>query len=195
MTKEEVLKIKSRFMELDARPIKKVAEAKARKKMKATKRMEKLKAKAELIAMNQEMTEDAKVKGRDLELVDERREREKEREKEKEWERKRERDRLLKYVCVSLYILSFSPSCHCLTPISSSELERLAKRQQQLGKRPKKQVVVRRNFQNGKGTPGKGKGGKVKCVDRRMLKDRRAMKRAEKAQGKKTSGVKRKRGK
>jgi len=64
VTKEEVLKIKSRFMELDARPIKKVAEAKARKKMKAVKRMEKLKAKAELIAMNQEMTEDSKVKGK-----------------------------------------------------------------------------------------------------------------------------------
>jgi AdoMet-dependent rRNA methyltransferase SPB1 len=55
-------------MELDARPIKKVAEAKARKKFKAMKRMEKLKAKAELIAMNQEMTEDAKVKGDTLSL-------------------------------------------------------------------------------------------------------------------------------
>jgi len=69
-------------------------------------------------------------------------------------------------------------------------LERLARRQQQLGKRPKKQVVVRRNFQVGKGG---GKGGKVKCVDRRLLKDRRASNAKSKAKVK--SGMKRKRGK
>ena len=50
-------------MELNARPIKKVAEAKARKKMKEVKRMEKLKAKATLVAQNSEMSEQAKMRG------------------------------------------------------------------------------------------------------------------------------------
>tara|TARA_R110002050_G_scaffold101049_2_gene209210 strand:- start:392 stop:1939 length:1548 start_codon:yes stop_codon:yes gene_type:complete len=118
VTKEQVNEIKARFMDLNARPIKKIAEAKSRKKMKTMKRMEKLKEKANSIADNPDIADSAKMK----------------------------------------------------------ELERLAKRQQMMGRRPKKQVVVRRGFQNGKGA-GKG----TKCVDRRMMKETRAKKRVEKA--------------
>jgi len=134
VTKEDVHKMKQKFIELNSRPIKKVAEAKARKKFKEVKRMEKLKAKAALVANNSEMSEQAKMK----------------------------------------------------------ELERLAKRQQQMGKRPRKQVIVRRNFQGGKGVKaGKG-GGKAKCVDRRLLKDTRSLKAKEKREGGKNRKRKRK---
>eukprot|EP01104_Vermistella_antarctica_P020010 TRINITY_DN826_c0_g1_i2.p1 TRINITY_DN826_c0_g1~~TRINITY_DN826_c0_g1_i2.p1 ORF type:complete len:138 (+),score=38.99 TRINITY_DN826_c0_g1_i2:190-603(+) len=52
----------ARFTALDARPIKKVAEARARKKMKAHKRMEKVKSKANAIASQGDLTERDKAK-------------------------------------------------------------------------------------------------------------------------------------
>ena len=88
------------------------------------------------------------------------------------------------FVIFYLFIFSFSSNFFFLQTL---ELERLAKRQQQMGKRPRKQVVVRRNFQGGKGAKG-GKG-KTKCVDRRLLKDTRSVKAKEKREG----GRKRKR--
>eukprot|EP01117_Protostelium_nocturnum_P011070 TRINITY_DN4017_c0_g1_i1.p1 TRINITY_DN4017_c0_g1~~TRINITY_DN4017_c0_g1_i1.p1 ORF type:complete len:904 (+),score=360.07 TRINITY_DN4017_c0_g1_i1:113-2824(+) len=56
ITKEIAQEIKDKLKELHARPIKKVAEARARKKMRATRKMEKAKAKAEVIASNADMS-------------------------------------------------------------------------------------------------------------------------------------------
>eukprot|EP00163_Fabomonas_tropica_P026491 TRINITY_DN487_c0_g1_i1.p1 TRINITY_DN487_c0_g1~~TRINITY_DN487_c0_g1_i1.p1 ORF type:complete len:873 (-),score=307.39 TRINITY_DN487_c0_g1_i1:131-2749(-) len=61
VTKDEVEMMKARMMELNARPIKKVAEAMARKKMRTMKRMEKVKSKASTILEQSELSERAKV--------------------------------------------------------------------------------------------------------------------------------------
>eukprot|EP01137_Pigoraptor_chileana_P009436 Opistho-2@57704 len=56
VTKEMVAEYKARLRELDARPIKKVAEAKARKKFKASKKMERVKQQAEAISESSDLT-------------------------------------------------------------------------------------------------------------------------------------------
>ncbi|KAI8143270.1 Spb1 C-terminal domain-containing protein [Fennellomyces sp. T-0311] len=61
VTKEAVKALREKLKALDARPIKKIAEAKARKKMKAAKRMAKAAKKANDIADNPDMTEKEKV--------------------------------------------------------------------------------------------------------------------------------------
>jgi len=60
ITKEMVEEYKKRQMEINARPIKKVAEAKARKKRKAMKQMEKVKKKAEAVVDREGMGEKEK---------------------------------------------------------------------------------------------------------------------------------------
>ncbi|CAE7874489.1 SPB1, partial [Symbiodinium sp. KB8] len=57
ITKDEVEKIKERFRDIAAAPIKKVAEARARKKMKAKRRMDKAKRKAEAIVSQEDRSE------------------------------------------------------------------------------------------------------------------------------------------
>ncbi|KAI7853920.1 Spb1 C-terminal domain-containing protein [Circinella umbellata] len=61
VTKEAVKALREKLKALDARPIKKIAEAKARKKMKTAKRMAKAAKKANDIADNPDMTEKEKV--------------------------------------------------------------------------------------------------------------------------------------
>ncbi|OCF45459.1 AdoMet-dependent rRNA methyltransferase SPB1 [Kwoniella heveanensis CBS 569] len=62
ITKEAVDALKARQRALDARPIKKVAEAKARKKMKAVTRMEKAKKKADGVMESEEMGDGEKAR-------------------------------------------------------------------------------------------------------------------------------------
>lgn len=54
--------MKAKFRELNARPIKKVAEAKARKKLRLMKKVEKMKQKAAKIATAEGMSEREKIK-------------------------------------------------------------------------------------------------------------------------------------
>lgn len=61
ITKEMVEEYKKREMEINARPIKKVAEAKARKKKKALKQLEKVKKKAEAVVEKEGMGEKEKA--------------------------------------------------------------------------------------------------------------------------------------
>jgi len=61
ITKDMVEEYKKRQMEINARPIKKVAEAKARKKKKAMKQMEKVKKKAEAVVEREGMGEKEKA--------------------------------------------------------------------------------------------------------------------------------------
>lgn len=56
ITKAEIEEMKAKLKELNARPIKKVAEAKARKKMRLAKKMEVAKVQAEAIAKNEDMS-------------------------------------------------------------------------------------------------------------------------------------------
>eukprot|EP00049_Salpingoeca_infusionum_P004700 m.82537 g.82537 ORF g.82537 m.82537 type:complete len:254 (-) comp12692_c0_seq7:286-1047(-) len=67
ITKEMVNEIRERERELNARPIKKVMEAKARKKMKTQRLMTKLNTQAEVIANNDSLTE--REKGRQIEKL------------------------------------------------------------------------------------------------------------------------------
>ena len=62
ITKSEIDAIKVRLAELNARPIKKVAEAKARKRMQLMKKMEKAKSVAEAISKNEEISNADKMK-------------------------------------------------------------------------------------------------------------------------------------
>ncbi|EKM61210.1 uncharacterized protein PHACADRAFT_156427 [Phanerochaete carnosa HHB-10118-sp] len=62
VTKEAVAALRAKMRALDARPIKKVAEAKARKKMKAAQRFEKALKKAEGVTAMSDMTEREKAK-------------------------------------------------------------------------------------------------------------------------------------
>ncbi|CAN6446667.1 unnamed protein product [Victoria cruziana] len=62
VTKEEIEAMKVRFREIDARPSKKVAEAKARKKKAAMRQMEKARRKASLIADQTDISEQSKRK-------------------------------------------------------------------------------------------------------------------------------------
>ncbi|CAB3988348.1 pre-rRNA processing FTSJ3 [Paramuricea clavata] len=61
VTKEEALEYKARLTEINARPIKKVAEAKARKKQKEMKRVERARKKAEVICDNDNVTDNEKA--------------------------------------------------------------------------------------------------------------------------------------
>ena len=63
ITKEAVEALKARQRAVDARPIKKVAEAKAKKKHKEVKAIERAQAKAETVMENQELTEKEKAMG------------------------------------------------------------------------------------------------------------------------------------
>jgi AdoMet-dependent rRNA methyltransferase SPB1 len=56
ITKSEIEAMKAKLKELNARPIKKVAEAKARKKMRLAKKLEGAKSAAEAIAKNEDLT-------------------------------------------------------------------------------------------------------------------------------------------
>ena len=60
ITKEAVQALRERQRALDARPIKKIAEAKARKKLKALQRLEKAQKKAEAVNENEEISEKEK---------------------------------------------------------------------------------------------------------------------------------------
>ena len=62
VTKEAIAALRAKMRALDARPIKKVAEAKARKKMKAAQRFEKALKKAEGVTEMSDMTEREKAK-------------------------------------------------------------------------------------------------------------------------------------
>lgn len=62
ITKEAVAALRAKLRALDARPIKKVAEAKARKKMKAAQKLEKAMKKAEGVNETSDMSERAKAK-------------------------------------------------------------------------------------------------------------------------------------
>ena len=62
ITKEAVAALRAKMRALDARPIKKVAEAKARKKFKAAQRLEKAMKKAEGVNETADMTEREKAK-------------------------------------------------------------------------------------------------------------------------------------
>lgn len=62
VTREEIKEMKTKFKELDARPIKKVAEARARKRMKSAKQADQIKQKASMIADSSEMTAGQKTK-------------------------------------------------------------------------------------------------------------------------------------
>lgn len=61
ITKAAAAAIKEKLRALNARPIKKVREAKARKKFKAAQRLEKLKKKSELLAGDENLTEKEKA--------------------------------------------------------------------------------------------------------------------------------------
>ncbi|KAI1284502.1 Spb1 C-terminal domain-containing protein [Xylaria sp. FL0933] len=63
ITKEAAQAIKEKMRALNARPIKKVREAQARKKFKAAQRLEKLKKKSDLLANEEGMTEKEKAEG------------------------------------------------------------------------------------------------------------------------------------
>ncbi|KAM0885358.1 hypothetical protein ACQ4PT_030431 [Festuca glaucescens] len=62
ITKEEVAAMKAQFREIDARPSKKVAEAKARKKRVALKKLEKARQKADIVADQSDINEQSKAK-------------------------------------------------------------------------------------------------------------------------------------
>ena len=62
ITKEEVAAMKAQFREIDARPSKKVAEAKARKKRVAAKKLEKARQKADIVADQSDINEQSKAK-------------------------------------------------------------------------------------------------------------------------------------
>ncbi|PWN49592.1 FtsJ-domain-containing protein [Violaceomyces palustris] len=62
ITKEAVEALRARQRALDARPIKKIAEAKARKKYKAAQRLEKAMKKADIVNENEDITEKEKSK-------------------------------------------------------------------------------------------------------------------------------------
>lgn len=62
ITKEEVAAMKAQFREIDARPSKKVAEAKARKKRVAMKKLEKARQKADIVADQSDINEQSKAK-------------------------------------------------------------------------------------------------------------------------------------
>lgn len=62
ITKEAVAALRAKMRALDARPIKKVAEAKARKKLRAAQRLEKAMKKAEGVNETSDMTEREKAK-------------------------------------------------------------------------------------------------------------------------------------
>ncbi|KAI0504841.1 hypothetical protein KFK09_015794 [Dendrobium nobile] len=62
VTKEEVAAMKAQFREIDARPAKKVAEAKARKKRAAMRKMEKARKKADAISDQTDISERSKTK-------------------------------------------------------------------------------------------------------------------------------------
>lgn len=62
VTKEEALEYKVRLREINARPIKKIAEAKARKKQKEMKRVERARKKAEVICENDDVTDKEKAR-------------------------------------------------------------------------------------------------------------------------------------
>ena len=62
VTKEAIAALRAKMRALDARPIKKVAEAKARKKMKAAQKLEKAMKKAEGVNETSDMTEREKAK-------------------------------------------------------------------------------------------------------------------------------------
>jgi len=62
ITKEEVEEMKERFRAINARPIKKVAEARARKKRRSVKKMERAKKQAEKISQQSELSEREKIK-------------------------------------------------------------------------------------------------------------------------------------
>nr|CAD1823866.1 unnamed protein product [Ananas comosus var. bracteatus] len=62
VTKEEVAAMRAQFREIDARPAKKVAEAKARKKRAAMKKLEKARQKADSIADQTDISERSKSK-------------------------------------------------------------------------------------------------------------------------------------
>ena len=62
VTKEAVVALRARQRALDARPIKKIAEAKGRKKMRAARRLEKAMKKAESVNATSDMTESEKAK-------------------------------------------------------------------------------------------------------------------------------------
>lgn len=61
VTKEEILEYKNKLREINARPIKKIAEAKARKKQKTMKRLERARKKAETICENDNVTDKEKA--------------------------------------------------------------------------------------------------------------------------------------
>ncbi|KAJ2538327.1 AdoMet-dependent rRNA methyltransferase spb1, partial [Coemansia sp. RSA 1933] len=65
VTKEAVRMLREKLKALDARPIKKVAEAKARKKMRAAKRIAGMQKKAETVIANEDMTEAEKARSID----------------------------------------------------------------------------------------------------------------------------------
>ncbi|KAJ2389989.1 AdoMet-dependent rRNA methyltransferase spb1 [Coemansia sp. RSA 2559] len=65
VTKEAVRMLREKLKALDARPIKKVAEAKARKKMRAAKRIAGMQKKAETVISNEDMTEAEKARSID----------------------------------------------------------------------------------------------------------------------------------
>ncbi|KAJ2781036.1 AdoMet-dependent rRNA methyltransferase spb1, partial [Coemansia linderi] len=65
VTKEAVRMLREKLKALDARPIKKVAEAKARKKMRAAKRVANVQKKAESVIANDDMTEAEKARSID----------------------------------------------------------------------------------------------------------------------------------
>ena len=62
ITKEAVAALRAKQRALDARPIKKVAEAKARKKLKAAQRLERAMKKAEGVTQTEEMSEREKAR-------------------------------------------------------------------------------------------------------------------------------------
>lgn len=62
ITKEAVITLRARQRALDARPIKKIAEAKGRKRLRAARRLEKAMRKAEVVNANADMTENEKAK-------------------------------------------------------------------------------------------------------------------------------------
>lgn len=62
ITKEEVAAMKAQFKEIDARPAKKVAEAKARKKRIAMKKLEKVRKKANMISDQTDISDRSKMK-------------------------------------------------------------------------------------------------------------------------------------
>lgn len=62
ITKEAVASLRAKQRALDARPIKKVAEAKARKKMRAVQRLERAMKKAEGVTQTEEMSEREKAR-------------------------------------------------------------------------------------------------------------------------------------